>query len=263
MTIGSLFSGIGGLELGLERAGLGPVRWQCEIDPFCRSVLQKHWPTVERFHDVTQPRRYPKVDIICGGFPCQDVSSAGKRRGIGGARSGLWRHFASVVRQVKPRVVVVENVASGKAAWLPTVRRDLHLLGYDSTAYALSAADVGAPHRRRRLFVVAYAYRHSKSALPLNAEVAGASPSSSSDATNESELSSAGLASRSGSQAPPIGTGARLAGWGNPKPEMVRVVHGVPRGLDSARRKSLGNSVVPQCAEVIGRVIADQIARAA
>ena len=79
LTIGSLFSGIGGLELGLEWAGLGPVVWQCEIDPFCRAVLEKHWPNVTRYEDVTAIRNYPHVDLVCGGFPCQDVSSAGKR----------------------------------------------------------------------------------------------------------------------------------------------------------------------------------------
>jgi DNA (cytosine-5)-methyltransferase 1 len=158
VTIGSLFSGIGGLELGLERAALGPVVFQCEIDPFCRAVLAKHWPNVTRFVDVTQPRRYPSVDLLCGGFPCQDVSSAGKRRGLGGSRSGLWYHFASIVRQIRPRFVVVENVASGQTKWLPTVRRDLRRLGYRTRALGIAAREVGAPHLRRRVFVVAYSH---------------------------------------------------------------------------------------------------------
>lgn len=161
LTIGSLFSGIGGLELGLEWSGLGPVRWQCEIDPFCRAVLAKHWPDVERFEDVTSRTNWPSVDIVCGGFPCQDVSAAGLGRGIGGVRSGLWYHFARVVSEVRPRFVVVENVASGARRWLPTVRHGLHVLGYRTRAVGVSAADVGAPHLRRRVFVVAYPDRQS------------------------------------------------------------------------------------------------------
>ena len=157
LTIGSLFSGIGGLELGLEWAGLGPIVFQCEVDAFCRAVLGKHWPHVTRFEDVTQPRSWPYVDLVCGGFPCQDVSSAGKRRGLGGQRSGLWYHFARVVEQIAPRFVVVENVASGQKAWLPHVRHGLHLLGYRTRALGISARDVGAPHLRERLFVIAYA----------------------------------------------------------------------------------------------------------
>ena len=156
LTIGSLFSGIGGLELGLECAGLGPVIWQCEVDPFARSVLAKHWPNATRFVDATQPRDWPHVDLICGGFPCQDVSSAGGRKGLSGARSGLWYTFASIVAKAGPEVVVVENVASGASRWLVPVRHQLHLLGYRTRALGIAASDVGAPHLRRRIFVVAY-----------------------------------------------------------------------------------------------------------
>ncbi len=155
LTIGSLFTGIGGIDLGLEWAGLGPVVWQCERDPYCREVLARHWPGVPIHEDVERLPSLPYVDLVCGGFPCQDVSSAGKGAGLEGARSGLWYAFAGVVSRVRPRFVVVENVASGAKRWLPQVRRSLHVLGYDSTAFALSAQDVGAPHRRKRIFVVA------------------------------------------------------------------------------------------------------------
>lgn len=224
MRIGSLFAGIGGLELGLERAGLGPVVWQVEINEFCRSVLAKHWPEVTRFEDVTRPREYPHVDLICGGFPCQDVSSAGKRRGLGGERSGLWYHFARIVRQVRPAWVIVENVASGKKAWLPTVRRDLHMLGYDSTAVALSAFDVGAPHNRSRIFVIGYADAHRESARAIDAKA--------SDVRTYAE---------------PMRDRWQTA------PARLRMDDGLPFGLD--RLRALGNAVVPQCAEVIGRMI--------
>jgi DNA (cytosine-5)-methyltransferase 1 len=224
LSIGSLFSGIGGLELGLERAGLGPVLWQCELDPFCRRVLAKHWPDVTRFEDVTQPRRWPHVDLVCGGFPCQDVSSAGKRRGIGGQRSGLWWYFAEVVRQVAPRFVVVENVASGTKRWLPHVRHALHLLGYGTRAVAVSAADVGAPHLRRRVFVVGDSHAHREPACAVNAEAPGMRPA----------------------------TGPLRDGW-VPAPERLRMDDGLSSGLD--RLRALGNAVVPQCAEVVGRMI--------
>lgn len=161
-TIGSLFAGIGGLELGLERAGVGHTSWQVEIDPFCKSVLSRHWPQVTRYEDVKSvgAHNLARVDVLCGGFPCQDVSSAGKRAGVKeGTRSGLWFEYRRIISELRPEWVIVENVASGAKLWLPTVRRDLHVLGYDSAAIALSAADVGAPHLRRRIFVLAHTER--------------------------------------------------------------------------------------------------------
>ena len=110
LTIGSLFSGIGGLELGLEWAGLGRTVWQCEGDPFCRKVLAKHWPDMPCYEDVTALRNPPTVDLICGGFPCQDLSHTGLRKGINdGKRSRLWWEFSRLVGEVQPGIVVVEN----------------------------------------------------------------------------------------------------------------------------------------------------------
>jgi DNA (cytosine-5)-methyltransferase 1 len=158
-TIGSLFSGIGGLDLGLEAAGVGQVVWQVEIDKRCRQVLAKHWPDAERQEDVKTvgSRNLGRVDVICGGFPCQDVSSAGKREGLSGAASGLWYEYERIVRELRPRAVVVENVSSGARKWLPTVRRMLGALGYRTRAITVAASDVGAPHLRRRIFVLAIA----------------------------------------------------------------------------------------------------------
>lgn len=251
MTIGSLFAGIGGIELGLERAGLGPVLWQVEIDPFCRQVLAKHWPRARRFLDVTTSKDLPYVDCICGGFPCQDVSSAGNYVGLSGARSRLWGEFARIVGESKPRYVVVENVDSGKHLWLPTVRRDLHLLGYDTAAYALSAADVGAPHLRRRIFVVAHADGSpiQRAAHPADDGV----ERSSGDfvdphAGGESIVSFDAETSRMSS----VERGA----WSWPPPPFFcRMDDGISRKLDVRRLKALGNGVVPQCAEVIGRIV--------
>lgn len=157
MTIGSLFSGVGGLELGLERAGLGPVLWQVEIDPFCRQVLAKHWPNAKRYTDVKEINaNAQKVDIICGGFPCQDVSNAGKRAGLDGERSGLWSEYARIVRELRPRFVVVENVSALLARGVERVLGDLAACGYDAEWDCVPASAIGAPHQRDRLFILAW-----------------------------------------------------------------------------------------------------------
>ncbi|MCP4240208.1 MAG: DNA cytosine methyltransferase, partial [bacterium] len=127
MNILSLFAGIGGLELGLERAGLGTTRWQVELEPFNRKVLAAHWPDAERFADVRDVSAddFPGCDVICGGFPCQDISSAGKGEGIDGQRSGLWREFARLIGEIRPRIVVVENVPDLAVRGLGRVLGDL------------------------------------------------------------------------------------------------------------------------------------------
>lgn len=253
MKIGSLFSGIGGLELGLERAGLGHVVWQCEIDPFCRQVLAKHWPDVPRLSDVrvVSHETVEEVEVICGGFPCQDLSHAGKRAGLDGRRSGLWREFERVVDECQPRLVIVENVHHAWASWVPFVRSDLHDLGYSSVPLCVSAADVGADHLRRRVFIVANPDRE------FIRELAERFPGSLVRGTV-----------RGGREAEPFD-----ARWRTAASRMARVDDGFPVGLDvdrrrtavpflthgEARRKALGNAVVPQCAEVIGRAIATAI----
>ena len=160
MKIGSLFSGIGGLELGIEHATGGRVLWQVERDAFCRSVLASHWPDAERFDDVCAVGAdLAHVDLICGGFPCQPASVAGKRKGMSDAR-WLWPEFARVVRVVGPRFVMLENVAGllsldGGRAW-GSVLGDMAALGFNATWDVFRASDVGAPHRRERLFCLAY-----------------------------------------------------------------------------------------------------------
>jgi len=162
LTVGSLFSGIGGLELGLEWAGLGPVAWQVEQDEYCRRVLKKHWPNADRsVRDVRIAGRgnLQPVDLICGGFPCQDISYAGKGAGLAGERSGLWYEYARIVGELRPRFVVVENVAALLTRGVGDVLGTLAGLGYDAIWTTVRASDVGAPHRRERLFVVAYPRR--------------------------------------------------------------------------------------------------------
>lgn len=160
MTFGSLFSGIGGMDLGLERAGM-ECRWQVEIDPFCQKVLAKHWPNVKRYGDITklEGSELEAVDLIAGGFPCQDVSRVGSRNGIDGKRSGLWTEYIRLVRFLRPRYVLVENVAGLLDGGIGRVLGDLARCGYDAEWDMLPAFLFGLPHRRERVFIVAYSRR--------------------------------------------------------------------------------------------------------
>ena len=134
MKIGSLFSGIGGLDLGLEWAGVGHTVWQVEREPFCQTILAKHWPNAARFDEVRTvgAHNLEPVDVISGGFPCQDISYAGKGLGLSGERSGLWYEFARIVGEMGPRFVVVENVAAILSRGIWDVLGTLSDLGYDA-----------------------------------------------------------------------------------------------------------------------------------
>ncbi len=159
ITVGSLFSGIGGIDLGFEATGAFTTRWFCEVDPFCREVLAARWPGLPILGDIKAVdwALVEPVDVVCGGFPCQDISVAGKGAGIKeGTRSGLWFEFQRCLRELRPRYVVVENVAALLARGLGIVLGDLAALGYDAEWDVLPAAAVGAPHRRDRLFILGY-----------------------------------------------------------------------------------------------------------
>src|SRR5262245_15835968 len=155
MTCGDLFAGIGGMSLGLERAGF-TVRWQVEREPYCENVLARHWPDVARRRDVrfAGAGTLERVDLIAGGFPCQDVSAAGKGGGLAGHRSGLWREFACIVRELRPRWVLVENVPALRRRGADTVLGDLEAAGYTCWPCVVGARHVGAPHRRDRVWIV-------------------------------------------------------------------------------------------------------------
>ena len=166
MTVGSLFAGIGGIELGLEQSGGFQTKWQVEKDPYALKILARHWPDAWRFRDVRYflgGKRWRRcraawhVDLVCGGFPCQDLSNAGRRAGIGGARSGLWSEFARVLRLLRPRYVIVENVPALAIRGIERVVGDLAELGYSAEWDLIPAAALGAPHRRWRMWIVAYA----------------------------------------------------------------------------------------------------------
>lgn len=166
MKVLDLFSGIGGFSLGLERAGMETVAF-CEIEPFCQKVLANRFPGVPIYDDirnlsgsVLKGAGIESIDIVCGGFPCQDLSCAGSQRGITAERSGLWSEMCRIIGELRPRYVIVENVAallSGESgAWFGTFLRDLAEIGYDAEWECLPAEAFGAPHPRHRVWIVAY-----------------------------------------------------------------------------------------------------------
>ena len=160
IAAGSLFSGIGGFDLGFERAGMA-VSWQCEKDAAARGVLRRHWPNTTIYEDVHDVGTgTPAVDLVCGGFPCQDVSIAGRRAGLAGERSGLWFEFHRILTELAPPWVVIENVpgllSSNCGRDFAVVLLGLGQLGYCSAWRVLDSQYFGVPQRRRRLFLVGY-----------------------------------------------------------------------------------------------------------
>ena len=233
VTIGSLFSGIGGLELGLEACGLGPVIWQCDSDPAARAVLEAHWPGVRRYNDVREiDGRAERPDLICGGFPCQPVSLAGKRKAQKDTR-WLWPFFAAVVDRLRPRVVFIENVPGLRTAGLRDVLGDLAHLGFDAEWGYFSACETGAPHTRLRLFILA----HARSIGKRGTDVEGSSKLLDSEEAWATPLS-----------------GSR---W-SPSPEIPRVDDGLPGWAH--RIRLLGNACVPAQAALAFRELARRAA---
>lgn len=160
MRVGSLFSGIAGIELGLERAGGFETAWFVECDPYAQVVLRKHYPTIPIYDDVKNIRwkELPKIDMLTGGFPCQDVSVANPKGGgvATGKKSSLWKHYAEAIRTLRPRFALIENVTNLSNKGLNIVLSDLAKMRYDAEWFDLRAADFGLPHIRERLFIIAY-----------------------------------------------------------------------------------------------------------
>ena len=156
LTVGSLFSGIGGFDLGLERAGM-KVIWQSEIDPFACKVLKKHWPDVPNLGDIKQIdwTNVERPDVICGGYPCQPFSTAGKRGGNTDPRH-LWPKMFDAICNLRPRYALMENVRGHLSMGFSDVLADLASVGFDAEWQVIPAAAVGAPHKRDRVFIVAY-----------------------------------------------------------------------------------------------------------
>ena len=233
MRVLDLFAGIGGFTLGLERAGFETAAF-CEIDPYAQKVLAKHWPGVPIYDDVrtiTAERLASDgigVDVITGGFPCQDISVAGNQNGIEkGSRSGLWSECARLLRELRPQYAIFENVTNllngERGAWFKRVLWDISKVGYDAEWHCIPASELGAHHHRDRIWIVAY---------PNSAQCQrGRLPFGISQEHSEPVISS----------------------WWETEPNVDRVADGVP--ARSHRLKCLGNAVVPQIPELIGHAI--------
>ena len=226
MNVLDLFSGIGGFSLGLERAGMKTIAF-CEVDKKCQEVLRKHWKDVPIFDDVTTLKGTDidgTVDVICGGFPCQDISLAGKGAGLEGERSGLWWEFHRLIKEIKPSWAIIENVSALRNRGLDQVLRSLDEIGYDAEWHCITAASIGAPHRRDRIWIIAYP----------NSEGLEGQWKVSSRISKELKDPS-------------------YSCWWATEPNVGRVAHGIPNRVD--RLKQLGNAVVPQIPELIGRAV--------
>ena len=157
LKVGSLFSGIGGIELGFDNQGY-TTQWFIDYEPYAQAVLRKHWHNTKIYDDITKIdfKELSEVDVLTGGFPCQDISNAGKRAGIKGNRSSLWKYYLEAIRVLRPKYAVIENVSALLRRGLNVVLSDLASVGYDAEWYCIPAAAVGAPHRRDRIFILAY-----------------------------------------------------------------------------------------------------------
>ncbi len=285
MRFVSLFSGIGGMDLGLERAGMECVG-QVENDPWCNQILEKHWPDTPRWQDIhdLDPKELPDHDLIAGGFPCQPVSLAGARLAQDDPR-WLWPEFFRIVRMVRPRYVVVENVPGLASAGMGVILGDLAQVGYDTEWQSVPAAFVGAPHLRWRIFIVAYpagsvgsyfSQGIGRESAMVGAGVSASRGTTGGDTTSRvprrerieldgaTDVADAEDTDRRGTN------GTQDAWWWNQEtgrrglgrsglqhwaaePDVGRVADGVPRRVD--RLRGLGNAVVPQVAELVGRMI--------
>lgn len=174
LNVLDIFSGIGGFSIGLEAVGLQTIAF-CEINPFCQKILKKHWPSVPIFSDITTVHKedlktLPTIDVIAGGFPCQDISVAGKGGGINAKRSGLWKEFARLINEIRPKYAIIENVANLRSKGLIAVLQDLWAIGYDAEWHCIPASAFGAPHRRDRIWIIAYPSCISKVGLSIGKE---------------------------------------------------------------------------------------------
>ena len=294
IRLGSAFAGIGGFELGLHWAipNLETV-WQIEQDKFCQKVLRKHWPNAQRFDDITtiDTKQLSDVDMLCAGFPCQDLSYAGKGEGINGKKSGLFWELWRIVRDFKEEgraipILLLENVPAILNRGLGTVLAALSEIGYDAEWFIVSAKDFGAPHLRKRWFCVAtYAdsvrqLEHerfekeiqqpqkqtlqrkesqkpnlSKSTHCINQNVTHAPSTRLQRHTNRGKpMGQKGLF---------IGRSRKISGknsrnyWKESPAEspICSVDDGISNRL--ARLRALGNAIVPQCSEWIGHRLID------
>jgi DNA (cytosine-5)-methyltransferase 1 len=258
LTFGSLFAGIGGFDLGFERAGM-VCKWQVEIDDYANRVLAKHWPTVHRERDIRECGRHnlESVDVICGGFPCQDISYAGHGAGLDGARSGLFFEAIRLVCELRPRFVVLENVAALLTRGMDRVLGTLAEIGYDAEWHCIPAAAVGAPHLRNRIFIVAHTddgqCKQPELAVRSGRDAVGTGCETMANTRRDRSGSGKELDRHQAVRSEGI-IDATNSGWWQTEPDVGRVANGIPARVD--RLRGLGNAVVPQVAEVVaGRVL--------
>ena len=277
-----LFSGIGGMSLGLEMTGGFQTVAFCERDPYCKSILRQHWPTTPIYGDVKELHYDQPVDLVCGGYPCQPFSQAGQRRGAEDDRA-LWPEMCRIVDECRPAWVLGENVAGHISLGLDDVLSDLEAFGYASRAFVIPAVAVDAHHRRDRVWIVAHADCGGKpdgavdeTPRPRQLDVADADdgtgrwreerqsegdrePSVHSQATADADCTRSQRAKHEQREAKnsrarqPIELGSGEARLWKTEPVVGRVADGVPARLD--RIKALGNAVVPQVVAKIGRAI--------
>lgn len=266
LSFGSLFAGIGGFDLGLERVGM-ICKWQVEIDPFRQQeALEKHWPNVRRYMNVRDCGRHnlEAVDLVCGGFPCQPFSNAGRRRGERDDRN-LWPEMRRILEELRPDWVLAENVPGIKNIYLDTILSDLEGLGYTWGALDIPAVALGAPHIRHRLFIVAHADSEGELQQEgrIGKERGWACDSREDVAYASQERRGEGQAPNREQPKESQGTTGRCGGDGESpwlfEPRVGRVVDGFSSRMDQRRHNkrlaALGDSVVPQVVEWIGRYI--------
>jgi len=285
VRVGSCFAGIGGFDLGLEAAGFTSV-WQIELEAYQRSILARHWPDVSRYGDITGVRggNLESVDVICGGFPCQDISIAGKQEGLEGDRSRLWFEMLRVVREVGPRWVLVENSPALRARGADEVLGGLEALNYTCWPLVVGAHHVGAPHRRDRVWIVGYSgesghkrEEHSVSPRRVIADLAGDLAHAGIQRSQGNGLERVRHAERPAQGSDVNGRDRKVArlprrwpvgpleppGADEPSRTVERKMgsdaYGFSNRLAERRRKreieALGAAVVPQIPEAIGRAI--------
>jgi len=292
MNVLDLFSGIGGFSLGLERAGFKTVAF-CEIEKFPQKVLKKHWPGVPIYDDVreiTNERLISdgigRIDVITGGFPCQDLSVAGNQKGIEAGRSGLWSELCRIIGDVRCEYAIVENVTAlisgDNGRWFGKVLGDLAQIGYDAEWHCIPASELGAHHHRDRVWIIAT----KNVAHPVNCADHTNSRAQGEEDKIQGEHGQEGcsrVSSGTSSDSEVLAdTDLKgLEGWpkrilseritkqfaweGSPSPvteyngqvEIERDFCGVAYGIYNRthRLKGLGNAVVPQIPELIGRAI--------
>ena len=271
LTVGSLFSGIGGLDLGLERAGMDVI-WQSEIDPYACKVLAKHWKDIPNHGNIKEIKWADIIrpDVICGGYPCQPFSTAGRRNGENDPRH-LWPWVRTAISELRPKYAILENVRGHLTMGFDKVLGDLATIGYDAQWQIVSAASVGAPHRRDRIIIVAYPQSYGQRGRYFNC-------SGKIQERDEVQIETRGsscIMADNDSQRYGINGAQGVTGqthlfwrhnarrkaanvsrqWWASEPDVGRVAHGIPARVD--RLRGLGNAVVPQVAELIGRMVVD------